>query len=232
MNQVAVTVSAESRRMELRATIRLASEIIANYWPMRTFVHHNPLHGLEDLPFDEAVRRGREILRGEGYLSPQLFRHYYRVGRIRGHHLDSALNSRATASVVELGGRRVSHLEVMRAQLVYDLSAPRIVGLEELIQSSPDRRVIALLAERISSLGLRGLDTPSQSGDGRVNETLAESCDRMFGTQIADLINLEMIKWCEAFLDEGHATWSMPYRDSLNSHRSCSALSNLRADFL
>ncbi len=40
--------------MELRTLIRLASEIIAYYWPMRTFVHHNPLHGLEDLPFEQG----------------------------------------------------------------------------------------------------------------------------------------------------------------------------------
>ena len=32
----------EARRMELRGMIRLASEVIAQYWPMRTFVHHNP----------------------------------------------------------------------------------------------------------------------------------------------------------------------------------------------
>jgi uncharacterized protein YbcC (UPF0753/DUF2309 family) len=47
----------EARRMELRGTIRLASEVIAQYWPMRTFVHHNPLHSLEYLPFTETVRR-------------------------------------------------------------------------------------------------------------------------------------------------------------------------------
>ena len=34
----------EARRMELRARSGLASEVIAQYWPMRTFVHHNPLH--------------------------------------------------------------------------------------------------------------------------------------------------------------------------------------------
>ena len=44
----------EARRMELRGTIRLASEVIAQYWPMRTFVHHNPLHSLEYLPFTET----------------------------------------------------------------------------------------------------------------------------------------------------------------------------------
>jgi hypothetical protein len=40
--------------------------------------------------------------------------------------------------------------------------------------------------------------------------TLAAWCDRTLGTQITEQINREMIKWCEAFLDEEHAAWSMP----------------------
>ena len=43
--------------------------------------------------------------------------------------------------------------------------------------------------------------------------TLAAWCDQNLGTRIADQINRESIKWCEAFLDEGHATWPMPGRE-------------------
>jgi uncharacterized protein YbcC (UPF0753/DUF2309 family) len=43
--------------------------------------------------------------------------------------------------------------------------------------------------------------------------TLSSWCDRTLGTHIVQQINDELIKWCEAFLDEGHATWSMPTRD-------------------
>jgi uncharacterized protein YbcC (UPF0753/DUF2309 family) len=56
--------------MELRALIRLASEIIAYYWPMRTFVHHNPLHGLEDLHFEEPCA-GRNMPLGRQRLFAQ-----------------------------------------------------------------------------------------------------------------------------------------------------------------
>ncbi|MBU6434483.1 MAG: DUF2309 family protein, partial [Nitrospirae bacterium] len=38
-------------------------------------------------------------------------------------------------------------------------------------------------------------------------------CDDTFGTQIVRQINDQLIKWCEAFLDEGHATWAMPGRE-------------------
>ena len=72
----------EARRMELRGMIRLASEVIAQYWPMRTFVHHNPLHSLEYLPFTETVRRGRQFLGGNGYLPGDVYRRYLKSGRI------------------------------------------------------------------------------------------------------------------------------------------------------
>ena len=72
----------ESRRMELRAVVRLAGEVIAQYWPMRTFVHHNPLHSIEYLPFEEAVKRGKQFLGGNGYLPSHLYREYLKAGRI------------------------------------------------------------------------------------------------------------------------------------------------------
>ena len=81
----------EVRRMELRGSIRLASEVIGQYWPMRTFVHHNPLHSLEYLPFDETIQRGRQYLGGAGYLSGERYREYLRSGRIQIQHLDEAL---------------------------------------------------------------------------------------------------------------------------------------------
>ena len=68
----------ETQRMELRALIRLSSEIIAYYWPMRTFVHHNPLHGLEVHPFDEALGQAQRLLGGKGYLANEIFREYAR----------------------------------------------------------------------------------------------------------------------------------------------------------
>ena len=44
--------------------------------------------------------------------------------------------------------------------------------------------------------------------------TLSHWCDGTLGTQIVTLVNNELIKWCGAFLDEGHATWSMPGRET------------------
>ena len=37
----------DSQREELQSLVKKASGPISHYWPMKTFIHHNPLHGLE-----------------------------------------------------------------------------------------------------------------------------------------------------------------------------------------
>lgn len=49
------------RRLSIRSSIHVAAEPIPYFWPMRTFIHHNPLHGLEHLAFEEALKLGAEL---------------------------------------------------------------------------------------------------------------------------------------------------------------------------
>ena len=118
MEQVNRTIDIESRRMELRGMVKLAGEVIAQYWPMRTFVHHNPLHSLEYLPFEETVRRGKQFMGGNGYLPSYQYREYYAAGRIRHEDLDAALKSLVRESQVLIGSRKLTHAGVLRACLI------------------------------------------------------------------------------------------------------------------
>jgi uncharacterized protein len=218
----------DTQRMRLRGVILISSEIIAPYWPMRTFVHHNPLHGLEDLHFEEAVRRGRRLLGGNGYLCNELFREYYRSGRILPHQIDAVLKPLARDKKVALGGREVGHLDVLRIHLLRGLSTPAPpwdeAALKAWVARSPDGSLITALAEHLMPV-MKPPDLRERPG-ARVDEaradaptflgrssTLAVWCDRTLGTQVTERVNRELIKWCEAFLDEDHAAWSMPGRE-------------------
>jgi uncharacterized protein YbcC (UPF0753/DUF2309 family) len=201
--------------MELRTLIRLASEIIAYYWPMRTFVHHNPLHGLEDLPFEEAIARAQLLLGGNGYFSNDSFRDYFRCERFLPRHIDAVLRERAQTKQVKLGAAGITHLDVLRACLLTEDSTLPGDKLDALLARHADRDVIGTLAARMSMI-LEQPDDANGGGEAQSigrKETLAAWCDRVLGTQITEQINREMVKWCEAFLDEGHATWPMPGRD-------------------
>ncbi|MGH7260051.1 MAG: DUF2309 domain-containing protein, partial [Nitrospiraceae bacterium] len=220
MEQVKTVPYSETQRMELRGMIRLSSEVIAQYWPMRTFVHHNPLHSLEYLRFDETVKRGRQLLGGNGYLHGDIYRGYVRSGRIRLHHLDEALKPLVCDQHVILGPRRVSHGDVLRACLAQGLCVPVEEPLDALLAHGPEQHLVETLADHLApALRCPGVSArmatavrEDQAALGR-HVTLSRWCDRTLGTEIVDQVNGELIKWCGAFLDEGHATWPMPGRE-------------------
>ena len=215
MDQITAAPYSQTQRMQLRGLIRLSSEIIAYYWPMRAFVHHNPLHGLEYLHFAEAVRRAHQLLGGKGYLSNEIFRRYVRSGRILPHHLDTALKPLAQDEWVKLGGRKITQFEVLRAHFLQGMTAPADEMLDSLINRHPDRTVIKALANHLAPALKPPAIRQSIEEEAALGQrfTLATWCDRNLGTQITEQINRELIKWCEAFLDEGHATWPMPGRE-------------------
>ena len=220
MESLNQSVNMETRRMELRGVIRLAGEVVARYWPMRTFVHHNPLHSLEYLPFEETVTRGKQFLGGNGYLPSELYRRYLRSGRIQSRHMETAVAPLARDEYATIGLHRVSHGEVLRACLAEGLCTPVEEPLDARWEHDPYHQLDVSIADRLETVlpnpnvdeRVRGLVHCNQTSLGRWM-TLSHWCDQALGTTLVDRINRELIKWCGAFLDEGHATWAMPGRE-------------------
>ena len=210
----------ETRRMGLRGVIHLASEVVAQYWPMRTFVHHNPLHNLEYLPFKETVIRGKQFLGGNGYLPSEFYRHYLRSGRIQSRHMETAVAPLARDEYTTIGLHRVSHGEVLCACLAEGLCTPVEEPLDARWEHDPYYQLDVAIANRLEAVlpspdvdeRVRGLVSCAQASLGRLM-TLSHWCDQVLGSAIVDRINHELIKWCGGFLDEGHATWAMPERE-------------------
>ena len=209
----------ETRRMELRGIVKLAGEVIAQYWPMRTFVHHNPLHSLEYLPFEETVRRGKQFMGGDGYLPSRVYRAYLTSGRIQSRQLDEALKPLAQDKQVTIGSRPLRHGEVLRACLTEGLCEPVVEPLETALPD-PSKDLIDRLASKLIGV-LRTRDLSERIGNIVETDqaalgrwiTLSHWCDDTLGTEIVGQINDQLIKWCEAFLDEEHAAWPMPERE-------------------
>ena len=72
----------KGQRLSIRSMIYVASEQIPFFWPMRTFIHHNPLHGMEDLPFEQAVQEGKRLLHGRVFLRRPLYQMYLEQGKV------------------------------------------------------------------------------------------------------------------------------------------------------
>lgn len=201
---------AGTRHSEIRELVSQASGVIAHYWPMSMFVHHNPLHNIESMHFEKAVRLGRRFVGGNGYLPNETFREYVKSGRIRPDHINAALRPKAEDQSVTLGQRTVSHFDVLRAHLLSGITPPAEETLQAFVDRSPDRDSLRKLADHLAPV--LSAPEPDESQLGR-DLTLSEWCDRTLHTHLTDPMDREIIKWCEAFLDEGHAVWAMPERE-------------------
>ena len=227
------TESVVSSITEVRDLVHRASAVLAHYWPMTTFVHHNPIRSLETLPFHEAIRVARRFIGGRGYLPNEQYRQLVLTGRIGYEQLDAAIRSVAREEHVEIAGRKVSHFDVLRAHMLVGITAPsddmvealvdRVSISEEVLQlaQGTSEKVAPTSPLQLSGAQIRELakqlaprrEPPSESSTIGTNMTMLRWCDKTFHTQLEWLVNKEMTKWCESFLDEGQALWVMPYRE-------------------
>ena len=125
MDETAETTAA-SESGHLHHTIEEAAEPVAQFWPMKGFVHHNPIHGLEHLPFDEAIREANHLFGAEGYLPVVEYRGFYRNGRIRARSVDRALERvgpRPGNESLLLSDRKVTEAEVLRLHFLFGFEA-------------------------------------------------------------------------------------------------------------
>ncbi len=128
MSTISVKPLSSEDRDRVRQIVLNASEPIAPFWPMRTMIAQNPIHGLEYLPFDQAVRKGKALLGGNGYLANEEYRQFYRNGRITKESFKRAFSRvgpRPDGQVfIEVGSRKVTPKDVWQLHILF--------GFEEL----------------------------------------------------------------------------------------------------
>lgn len=209
----------ESQRIELRSFVNLAGEPISHFWPMKMFIHHNPLHGFEQYHFEKAIKEAERFLGGRGYLPNEDYRDYFKQGRITDEGLNKALKDVSRDSAIEIGNQRISHQEFLKTIFLNGTGKVATGVASAVLQSSYNQLEVKDLIEKFQDLP-NNKDPKESLQDYASREqeelakkyTLGEWCDKSLGTNLQHQINSEAIKWVSGFLDEGHAPWGMPFR--------------------
>lgn len=91
------------RRLRIRSMVNVAGEVLPFFWPMRSFIHHNPLHGLEHLPFEQAVQEAARLFHARGWLPRPEYQRFLAAGEIDPAQLEALIGARVDAWLAAQG---------------------------------------------------------------------------------------------------------------------------------
>jgi uncharacterized protein YbcC (UPF0753/DUF2309 family) len=196
------------QQLKIRSMIYVAAEPVPYFWPMRAFIHHNPLHGLEAMPFERAVAKGASLFHGQTYLPRTVYQQYLAQGKIDeaqlAQEVDRFLAQRDNIAGLDLRGlfmtllTRIDRPVMLPTTLINDVAIQ--AALHDTQTQAPSVPGHDLLAKRLheSLLGQR---------------PLYEAVDTLYGTEIGTSLDELVIKSCLDFFDEGQSVWRMPNRE-------------------
>jgi len=178
-------------------------DVIPHYWPIGSFIHHNPLKGFEDLHFKDGLSKAQSIFGGKVYMDSSYYMDLYEKGKI-----DSLIFEKNIKESLASNGSNIS-LEFAKKFLME--VSPKWNSLRIELLSKKEKVDEALYTHLKKNsifhdkhLWLRQLTK---------HMTLYEIDDALFGKNSKDGIEKNIIEFVSRFLDENQTTMSMPNRE-------------------
>ncbi|HSR73450.1 MAG TPA: putative inorganic carbon transporter subunit DabA [Sulfurovum sp.] len=189
--------------MSIQERLNAVKDTVPHYWPIGSFIHHNPLKGFENLNFKEALDKAQSIFGGNVYMEPSYYVNLYHKGKVQ----ESVFESNLVKPLKEHG--LDEHFDLARKFLM-EISPKwksfRSYG--DLGKYEVDEALYAYLDEK----------AVYHDSDAWIEKllkymTLYEINDALFKTDIKEMIEKEVIEFIARFLDEEQTTLSMADRE-------------------
>jgi len=195
------------KKLKIRSMVYVAGEPIPYFWPMRSFIHHNPLHALEHLPFDKAVKEGERLFHGRGYLPRTTYQNYLAQGKVDQTQLlddvNQFLSTRNKINNIDAERCLMKLLTRTTKPVIQDFKLASISDVRAALNSEAPATETPVDMDKLIA-GLR----EKLQGDRPVYEAV----DDLYGTEISTELDELVIKSCLDFFDEGQSVWGMPER--------------------
>ena len=176
---------------------------VPHYWPIGSFIHHNPLKGFEDLHFKAALEKAQSIFGGKVYMDSGYFMNLFEQGKIDmgilESNLEHLLNEHGLEADLELAKKFL--LEV----------SPQWNRLRIRFLSKKEKIDYGLYLH----LQQKSLyyNEPAWLAKLTKHMTLYEINDAIFGCCQKEKVEKNIIEFIARFLDEDQTTMTMPNRE-------------------
>ncbi len=195
-------------RLKIRSIIHVAAEPIPFFWPMRTFIHHNPLHGLEHLPFEDALKLGAKLFHGRTFLPRVIYQKYLHEGKVARETLSSGIK-RFLDTREGIGEIPLEHwMTTLMSERERPVSVRRTFASAEHVYAALHAQTVSDEIDQVAGLLQQQLRDELLG-----NRPIYEAVDALYGTAIGTELDELVIKICLDFFDEGQSVWGMPDRE-------------------
>ncbi|MEQ1636169.1 MAG: putative inorganic carbon transporter subunit DabA [Methylococcales bacterium] len=111
-------------RQHIQVALAKLDQVLPKQAPLPLFAFHNPLHGYQDLPFEQALAAAKTFTGGDGYLPEVKFRELYRQGQITDTDIYAVLQQDATlqAQEIVLAPPAITKAAVYRLAMLFDMA--------------------------------------------------------------------------------------------------------------
>lgn len=189
--------------MSIAEKLNAVKNTVPHYWPIGSFIHHNPLKGFEDLHFKEGLNKAQSIFGGKVYMDPAYYMELYKQGKIDMAALEANLK-----------------YLLEKNSLKIDLEFAKTFLLEVSPNWSREKIRYLYKDEKIDYALFLHLQKQSIFYDEKAwldqltkHMTLYEINDAIFGSCDKEWVEKNVIEFIARFLDEDQTTLSMPDRE-------------------
>ncbi len=176
---------------------------VPHYWPIGSFIHHNPLKGFEHLRFKDGLSRAKKIYGGKVYMEPSYYLKFYNEGKISHSILESNLKE-----ILEIDGLAEHYDLAMKCLLEVNPLWNHFRSCADSNEHEIDNELLAYLDDEFSYHNReRWLKQITK------HMTLYEINDILFHRDDKEVIEKSIIEYITRFLDEKQTTLSMANRE-------------------
>jgi len=176
---------------------------VPHYWPIGSFIHHNPLKGFEHLGFKEGLNKAKKIYGGKVYMEPSYYLKFYNEGKISHAILEENLKE-----VLKVDGLAEHYDLAMKCLLEVNPLWNHFRKQADNKEHAVDEDLLAYLDDEFSYHNKeRWLKQITK------HMTLYEINDILFHRDDKEVIEKSIIEYITRFLDEDQSTLSMQNRE-------------------